>query len=166
MGTFINLSGKKYGKLTVISPNGRNTNGDVMWKCKCDCGNISIVRGRNLRSGFTTSCGCNQKEAVRRANVIHGHCNTRIHRIWSAMKQRCYNPNNTAFQNYGGRGIKVCDDWLHDFLEFESWAEKHGYDDTLTIDRMNNDGNYEPSNCRWITRAEQNKNKRPWNCNQ
>lgn len=165
MAASIDLTGNKYGRLTVICSNGPGTTGEMTWLCRCECGNIRIVRGSNLRKGLTSSCGCMQKEAVRKANLIHGLCDARIHRIWSAMKQRCYNPNATCYRNYGGRGIKVCDEWLHDFLKFKSWAEAHGYNDTLTIDRINNDGNYEPSNCRWITRAEQNKNKRPWNCN-
>lgn len=164
MPHIIDMTGKKYGKLTVIEKDGGDTAG-ARWKCVCDCGNVITVRGTNLRRGLTTSCGCHQKNVVKMENTTHGQYTSRLHRIWSAMKQRCYNPRNKAYINYGGRGISVCDDWIHDFSAFSEWALSNGYNDTLTIDRINNDGNYEPDNCRWQTRAQQNKNKRPWNCN-
>lgn len=164
MSRFIDMAGKRFGRLTVIERNGSDTGG-IRWKCRCDCGNVVTVRGTHLRSGATLSCGCYQKTAVKMSNTTHGQWLSRLHRIWSAMKQRCYNPKNTGYANYGGRGIRVCDEWLNSFSAFYNWALSHGYDDTLTIDRINNDGNYEPNNCRWLTRAQQNKNKRPWNCN-
>lgn len=158
------IKGKKFGRWTIVSSKPKYK-GQKMWLCKCDCGKEAIVRGTSLTSGASRSCGCLQKDATRIANTKHGHYDTRLHRIWSGIKTRCNNPNSTSYRNYGRRGIRICDEWLHDYVTFERWALSHGYDDALTIDRINNDGNYEPVNCRWITRQEQNKNKRKWNCN-
>lgn len=165
MGLRIDMEGKKCGRLTVLERDGKNTGGEIKWKCICECGNIVSVKGSSLRSGITKSCGCYQKEAVKKANAIHGKCSSRLYRIWNAMKTRCYNPKSKSYINYGQRGIRICDEWLHNYSSFYNWAMSHGYNDTLTIDRINNNGNYEPNNCRWLTRAQQNQNKRPWNCN-
>lgn len=134
-----------------------------MWLCKCDCGNIIKAASQNLKSGNTKSCGCLNKEIATKVNTKHNMYGTRLYKIWCNMKNRCYNQNVKAYNDYGGRGIKVCDDWLNKengFINFYNWAINNGYKDDLTIDRINNDGNYEPSNCRWATILEQSHNKR------
>lgn len=150
---FIDLTGKRYGKLTVLER--VQTSKKTKWKCKCDCGNEVVVASDNLRSGHSRSCGCLKLEEVTK----HGQWNTRIYRIYYAMKQRCNNPKCAAYGYYGGRGIKVCIEWENDFQTFYNWAMSHGYADDLSIDRIDVNGNYEPSNCRWATATEQSFNK-------
>ena len=115
-----------------------------------------------MRNGSTKSCGCLSNELLKKRNSIHGLCRTRIYSIWDNMIQRCTNPNRNEFVNYGGRGIKICDEWRQSFRAFYEWAIDNGYDDNLSLDRIDVDGNYCPQNCRWITVAEQGANKR--NC--
>lgn len=153
----IDMTGKKCGRLTVLERAENDKHGNAMWKCKCECGNIITTLGYQLRSGHTKSCGCLQKDIVRKMNTKHGYSKTRIYRIWDAMKGRCLNPNNDAYENYGGRGIEICEEWM-DPVNFIEWAYDNGYNDNLTIERIDIDGNYEPSNCTWVTRAEQNRN--------
>lgn len=156
----IDLTGKKFGKLTVLKRVGTDGHRNPTWLCECECGNKKVIRGNSLKSGNTTSCGCVAKERIRNLNLITGQYKSRLHRIWSSMKTRCYNIHHNSFNLYGGRGITVCDEWKNDFKEFYNWAMSNGYQENLTIDRINNDGNYEPSNCRWVDVKTQSNNRR------
>ncbi|AFL99510.1 AP2 domain-containing protein [Desulfitobacterium dehalogenans ATCC 51507] len=159
MGRFINLSGQKFGRLTAIE-RAENRGTKTMWLCECDCGNRKIIAAGDLGSGRTNSCGCLRKEYVAAKNYIHGHTDDRLNSIWRDMKKRCYNPRNKSYKDYGARGIELCNEWRNDFMSFYKWAIANGYSDELSIDRIDNDKGYEPSNCRWATRLTQNINQR------
>lgn len=161
MGKLIDLKGKKIGRLTVICRNGSNKKGHPLWLCRCDCGNEKNIIGESLRNNKTKSCGCLRDEKIKKGLTNkHNMSNTRLYRIWNAMKRRCLTKTNDTFEHYGGRGIKICNEWIEDYMNFYNWAINSGYSDELTIDRIEVNGNYEPSNCRWITIQEQQNNKR------
>ncbi len=158
----IDLTGQRFGRLTVLEQAGRDSRREATWWCICDCGNKIQVPGYSLRRGNTQSCGCLKVDI----HKVHGGYYSRLYKVWFSMKQRCYNPKSKDYKNYGGRGIIVCDEWLHDFETFRDWALQIGYDENApfgecTIDRIDVNGNYEPCNCRWITIKEQRKNQRP-----
>lgn len=176
------ISNQRFGRLVAVEIHHTN-NHKRFWVCRCDCGTLAVIRQDQLTQGKTKSCGCFLKEsqnknlAIRQvkkpetnnAQDLNGHRPywnpvkhqyPRLYRIWSSMKSRCYYAKNKCFRSYGGRGIRICDVWLRSFNTFAEWALDHGYEDHLSIDRIDVNGNYCPENCRWITMTEQQKNKR------
>lgn len=159
----INLLGKRFGRLTVIKRVENTKLGDAQWLCQCDCGNKKVILGKSLRIGSTRSCGCLlsecSKERMTKLMTKHGKSNSRLYRVWASMKDRCNSPTYKEYYNYGGRGISVCEEWQK-FEPFYKWAMVNGYKKGLEIDRIDNDGNYEPNNCRWVTRKQNTRNTR------
>ena len=151
MGNKIPLEGMRFGKLVVLSEYPARKGKAIMWVCRCDCGNTKVINGNNLRSGKSTTCGCSLKK--------HGMRNTRLWRIWDGMRKRCYNPRHKWYKRYGGRGITICDEWLQDHGALFAGALAIGYQDGLTIDRIDVDKGYFPDNCRWVDMKTQSNNR-------
>lgn len=151
------LTGQRFGRLTVLYREG-SLNGHAAWMCECDCGKKKVIRSCDMVNGKSTSCGCFHNEIVAEITKSHELCGTRLYNIYNLMLQRCYNEKATGYARYGGRGITVCSEW-HEPENFFKWAQENGYADNLTLERINTDGNYAPSNCRWATIKEQQNNK-------
>lgn len=163
------LTGQRFGRLVVVGLHPTETR-KTYWVCQCDCGNMKIVRSDSLQCGAIRSCGCLKKEQDSKNLVLgNGHRKyqetgfkvggTRLYYIWQGMKDRCYNEHNARYDRYGGRGIKICEEWKENFIAFHDWAISNGYTDDLTIDRIDNDADYCPDNCRWSTQKEQSRNR-------
>lgn len=160
MGVLIDLTGERFGRLTVTGRAGNDAQRKPIWHCVCDCGRKVVVRGMALRSGHTLSCGCYSRDV----HTKHGGEGSRLYRVWCDMKARCLNKNHRFYSYYGGRGISICEEWL-DFSNFQQWAYHTGYDPTskkweCTLDRIDSNRGYFPDNCRWVSMAVQDSNKR------
>lgn len=150
--------GEKFNELTVIGE-AKRVNGKRMVLCKCSCGKITVVDGYKLRKGNTKSCGCKKIKDLVKRSTKHGYRNTLLYSKWCGMKRRCNNINDTHYKNYGAKGIKVYNEWNENFECFKDWSIENNYNDSLSIERININGNYEPNNCKWITMEEQQSNK-------
>ena len=155
----LDLTGQKFGRLTAISP-AANRGKHTYWNCLCSCGAHVTVDTQSLRSGHTKSCGCLNRDIVRKRKTTHDLSNTRLFRIWASIIRRCTCKTDQAYKYYGGRGVCICNKWLPDFKAFYDWSISNGYKDNLTIDRINVNGHYCPENCRWISQTLQSKNRR------
>ncbi len=159
------LRNQRFGRLVAINPTDDRFNKYVIWRCRCDCGNMIYVASKNLTSGATQSCGCLAKERSEERKKKNGVKSMRLYGVWSAMKGRCNNSNDYHYRDYGGRGITVCREWNDSFNAFKDWAIKNGYDEnapkgSCTLDRIDNNGSYTPQNCRWVSMKVQGRNRR------
>ena len=161
MAKLIDLTGQRFGKLTVVEAVINPQNNRKYWRCLCDCGNTVYSYSHSLLIGAVISCGC--------SHIKHGGCSNgiedRLYGVWRSMRQRCYDPHTDSYKNYGARGIDVCEEWRNDYQAFKEWAYSHGYDDSapfniLHIDRIDNNKGYSPANCRFITSSQNNRNRR------
>lgn len=160
---FVDLTGQKFGRLIVIRRLENNKNNKIMWLCRCDCGVEKITVGASLKNGSSKSCGCLRREVVSNAFSKHSLSKSKLYEVYTNMLSRCTKPNAKDYVYYGGRGITVCDEWLDKesgLTSFYKWAMDNGYEKSLELDRENNDGNYEPSNCRWVTHGNNMINRR------
>lgn len=153
----IDLTNQTFGRLTVLRSSGKSSIGEIMWLCECDCGNQITRPGSMLRRGQTKSCGCFRRERFFKHGHAHSSDQSRTYHSWSGMRARCYYPKHKDFSNYGGRGIKVCERW-NDFNNF--LADMGERPHACTIDRIDSNGDYTPTNCRWATSSDQRKNQR------
>ena len=156
----IDMTGQRYGNWTVLQKDtSQHGKRNSYWLCRCDCGTTRVVTRTSLISGRSLSCGCRPSPNRKGINKTHGMSGTRIHHEWLSMRRRCSSPDIKCAESYYGKGIRVCDEWDNDFLQFYKWAMDNGYSDALTIDRIDNSKGYSPDNCRWVTFAEQQRNK-------
>ena len=162
MRAFKDLTGQKFSRLLVLERVENSKSGKARWRCRCDCGNEIIATGAHLLSGNTKSCGCWKKQRVLETNIKHGLAHSKAYWNWQAMKNRCYNPDFQQYADYGGRGITVYEPWRNDFAAFFNYVSRleHFGEEGMTLDRIDNDGNYEPGNLRWISRKMQTRNRR------
>ena len=161
------LIDRQFGRLTVVgcvgtrkSPCGTKRK---LWKCRCECGNEITANTSNLLNGNTRSCGCLRVSRINEYNTVHGGSHDRLYGIWKNMKRRCNSPSDKNYKTYGEKGVEVCEEWSNSYQSFKEWAYANGYDDSAefqkcTLDRIDNDGNYEPSNCRWVDKLVQANN--------